>query len=662
MLLSYLAIGIIATLLRVLDLGLFLTGDEANFWIRRSYVFLDALRTRNYAATAVSTHPGVTTMWLGSAGVLLLDYVSDHGWLTNYQTTMTLGILRLPAALMHVMGILLSYALLRRMLPAMVAVLAALLWATDPFMLGYSRVLHVDALAATFATPSLLAACLYWHHTRRAGWLVLSAVCAGLAIMSKSPALLLAPTVSSIALLAAWRPPRQVGWLKSAMVTTVVWGVICGITMALLWPAVWANPAEVVEQLRIGVEVEGAQPHQLGNFYMGQAVETPGWTFYAVALVMRLTPWTLLGLLLLPLAWWRWRDLHPARRDLIVLAGYVLVFVIAMSFFAKKFNRYLIPAWPPLDILAAVGLVWGAMGIGALAQRLFHGTERLARRTANALLAGLALLAVVHAFWWYPYSITYFNEVFGGARAGNRVFLIGWGEGFNLVADWLNEQPNITGVTTISRMIEVLNPYLKEGAQASPARGPDPLKDAGYIVVYVRSVQGTLPSPPFDQFYQQAIPAHIVRIHGVEYAWIYEVPPQLDQTVGADFGPAIHLRGFDRVHTPARGQSLDFQLLWETRELPGRDFWLFAHLVGPDGQRYDQVDLPYPTSTWTPGRFVRTNVPLTLPAAAPPGMYQVIIGLYDPDTYARLPLTAEQMADPALAGGDALVLDRFEVE
>ena len=61
------------------------------------------------------------------------------------------------------------------------AILAVLFWAADPFMIGYSRVLHVDALAGTFLTLSLLAACLHWHHDARRRWLVLSGVCAGLA-------------------------------------------------------------------------------------------------------------------------------------------------------------------------------------------------------------------------------------------------------------------------------------------------------------------------------------------------------------------------------------------------------------------------------------------------------------------------------------------------
>ena len=70
-LLGYLAIGLAALLPRVLALGLFITDDEANFWLTRSDIFLKAIRTGDFPATAISAHPGVTTMWLGAAGIVL---------------------------------------------------------------------------------------------------------------------------------------------------------------------------------------------------------------------------------------------------------------------------------------------------------------------------------------------------------------------------------------------------------------------------------------------------------------------------------------------------------------------------------------------------------------------------------------------------------------
>src|SRR5262249_11416570 len=203
---SYALIALVALAPRLLSLGSFVTVDEIAFWIPRSDAFLRAVQAGDFPATAISTHPGVTTMWLGSAGIVLRRALLAWGLLRDDAFPTLLAFYRLPIVLAHTAGILGGYALLRRMLPALAALLAALLWAADPFVIAYSRVLHVDGLAGTFITVSLLAACVYWFHKRQPGFLILSAVSAGLALLSKSPALVLPPLVGLIALAATFQP------------------------------------------------------------------------------------------------------------------------------------------------------------------------------------------------------------------------------------------------------------------------------------------------------------------------------------------------------------------------------------------------------------------------------------------------------------------------
>jgi 4-amino-4-deoxy-L-arabinose transferase-like glycosyltransferase len=678
-LLSYLAIGLAALLPRVLDLGVFLTGDEADFWLRRSDTFLRAIQSGDFAATAITTHPGVTTMWLGSAGIVLRRTLFESGILHDETFPTVLALTRLPTAIVHGAGILLGYRLLRHLLPAATAFLAALFWAADPFVIGYSRVLHVDALAGTFATLSLLAACVAWHHQRRTPMLILSGVCTGLAILSKSPALALLPAVGLIGLAAAWRPPTperaryivprppttdhsphpssvvRGGTIYRALMSVVpllVWGAVVAVTVFALWPALWVGPLRAYDNLRVGVTVEGAEPHLLGNFFLGRADDAPGPLFYPVALVLRLTPWALLGLLALPLAL---RRAPPAtRRDMAALVGFVVLFIVAMSLFPKKFNRYLIPVFPVVDILAAIGIV------GIIDFR--HAQLKIKNLQSKIMLFGVVLLAVANAAWWHPYGIAYFNQALGGAQIGARTFLAGWGEGFEQVADWLNQQPDITGVVTVSPMVSSLQPYMRRHAQASaPDAGALPRK-TGYVVVYIRQVQDGQTVPPFDQFYGRAVPLHTVRIHGVDYAYIYQVPSAVAHPRPADFGPLLHLRGFDPGGTAQRGKPLALKLSWEVSGPPSVDYTLFAHLIGPDGRRYTQADLPYPTSQWRPGHPISTDLPLLIPADAPAGAYRLVIGLYDPASNQRLSLTSADPIDPALDGPDALPLTEVRLD
>ena len=247
----------------------------------------------------------------------------------------------------------------------------------------------------------------------------------------------------------------------------------------------------------------------------------------------------------------------------------------------------------------------------------------------------------------------------GGARAGAYAFLTGWGEGLEQVADWLNAQPDITGVRVATTQPGALQPYMRDGAQADFASDRLPNR-TGYVVVYVRSTQGPL-WPPFDQFYPEEMPLHVVQIHGVDYAWIYQAPPPITQSQPADFGGKIHLRGlrWDGIAKP--GQPLELQLSWQVRAPPPADYMLFAHLIGPDGRRVAQVDLPHPTSGWRAGRYATTDLPLALPVDAPAGTYRLVIGLYDPSNGQRLGLRASAPIDPALDGPDALVLTEVRV-
>jgi hypothetical protein len=669
---GYLAISLVALLPRALDLGAFLNADEAMFWMQRSDTFLRAIRSADWAATAISTHPGVTTMWLGSAGIILRDALYESGMVRDGGFATFLALTRLPLALAHTVAIVVGYGLLRRLLRPTVAFIAALLWAADPFVIGYSRMLHVDGLAGTFATLSLLAACLYWHHDSRWRWLLLSGITAGLAILSKSPALALLPVVGLLAIAAAFRPPRiedrgskiedgrsSIFDPRSSIFSLLVWGAVVAIAIFALWPALWVGPLRAYQQVQLGIEAEGAGTHVSGNFFMGQDIDRPGPLFYPVALALRLTPWALLGLLALPLAL---RRAQPAnRRDLAALTGFVVFFVLALSLFPNKLNRYLIPAFPTVDILAAIGLM-------AIAEcRLQIADWRLDQSTiknlqSKIMLGVVSLLAIANTAWYHPYGIAYFNQALGGPPAGANTFLYGTGEGMQQVAAWLNQQPDITGVVTVSPMIQTLQPYMRRGARAiNPSDGKLPNK-AGYVVVYGRQTQREALLPPFDQFYGRGVPLHVVTIHGVDYAWIYQAPPPVAQPRPAAFGSAIRLHGFDLASAPQRGQQLIFRLLWEISAAPAADYTLFAHLLAPDGQRVAQVDLPLPSGGWTPGRYQATELPISIPTDTPPGVYRLAIGLYEPPAGPRLPLTAAAALDPAVDGPDALLLTEFELQ
>src|SRR5262245_21024738 len=140
------AIFLLALAPRALALGRFVTIDEAYHWFERARLFLAALRAGNWAATNLIGHPGVTTMWLGALGIAAHQALAAWGRAAWPDTELLRFMFRLPVAIVTSLCIALGYSLLRRLAPGRVALLAALLWAADPFLVAHSQLLHVDAL------------------------------------------------------------------------------------------------------------------------------------------------------------------------------------------------------------------------------------------------------------------------------------------------------------------------------------------------------------------------------------------------------------------------------------------------------------------------------------------------------------------------------------
>jgi hypothetical protein len=134
---------------------------------------------------------------------------------------------------------------------------------------------------------------------------------------------------------------------------------------------------------------------------------------------------------------------------------------------------------------------------------------------------------------------------------------------------------------------------------------------------------------------------------------IYE-PDPLQHERRVDFGDQLSLLGWS-LHAPVdpAGKSLSGQglepgdmvtltVVWQAQQPLSIDYTAFAHLVGEGGlgwagddhQPYDGL---YPTNAWESGEMVRDTFTLTVPDDAPPGLYDIEVGWYDPSSQTRLP-------------------------
>jgi 4-amino-4-deoxy-L-arabinose transferase-like glycosyltransferase len=721
--------------------GRFITVDEAFHWFNRCAKFLDALRVGDFAGTYLIGHPGVTTMWLGAAGITLHETLVSAGLVAPGDAETQRWLTRLPIAIVTALCVALGYLLLRRLLERRIALLGALFWAADPFLIAHSQLLHLDALLTSFITIALLAAmnavpfASADPNTSRNHWgaLALSGVFTGLAFLTKSPSIILIPMVSLIFIASAlsrrgvgewgsggvgeWgsggdtearrpgdretgRPgDRETGRPRDTETKSITptplppypptplllttWATIAAATWFALWPALWVDLPRVVGRIIHQAQSEGGSPHGWGNFFLGQTVADPGPLFYPVAIALRMTPWALVGLLALSAFYLRFTiydlRLEKARsiqnlkskiqnrliqNPLLFLAIYVVAFIIMLTLPPKKFDRYMLPIFPTLNILAAAGL----MSIYDLRFTIYDLSRHRSKiqNLKSKIILPLAIIALmVNLAWFHPYQIAYYNPLLGGGPVAARTIPIGWGEGYEQVGDYISTQPNGADRPVATWFEPVMRPFV-----AQPVVALDWIFEPGkvdYAMLYIDQIQRNNVPEAIQLLRERYEPIHTVRIHGIEYAYIYQLPQPVSQPVDATFGEAIQLRGYDLDTSAVRsGGALTLTLHWQALGPIPEDYTLFAHVLDAQSALIGQVDVPpggdcAPTGAWQPRHYITSVQRIPVPADAPAGEYWIGIGLYTPRDFARLSLRAAPTPAAPNDGPNALLLGPIQL-
>jgi 4-amino-4-deoxy-L-arabinose transferase-like glycosyltransferase len=109
--------------------------------------------------------------------------------------------------------------------------------------------------------------------------------------------------------------------------------------------------------------------------------------------------------------------------------------------------------------------------------------------------------------------------------------------------------------------------------------------------------------------------------------------PALANPLNVRAGDSIWLRGYEVAKVDA--SHIAVTMAWQANQPPDRDYTGFVHVVSPDGQNFDQIDLspPRPTSQWIANEVVVATYTL----AIPDGAYTLRTGLYLQENGLRLP-------------------------
>lgn len=656
----FVAVGFFALALAVRLLGLtaFLTADEPKAWVGRCIGFLRVLVAGDWAATFDSPAPGVTTMWAGAMG-LAAEYLrrgQPGGGITPFLDALPFDpiepsimfSLRLPVVLVTAASAGLTYFWARRLFGRTAAAIAAGLLALDAFFVALSRVLGHDALVTAFMWLSLLAllAAVSMVPERRSRWAYLlgSGALGGLAFLTKYPSLYLG-AFSAIVLLVSHVERGRTdlrGALLRFAVDLALWSAAAGAVFFLLWPSMWVHPVGSVAAIFEDATRAASSPHPKGSFFLGEPVPDPGAGFYLLVLLFRSSPLALAGLVIWG-AWSARKGSVAQKQAAVVLLAYALLYGLMVTIGGKKQDRYILPAFPALIMLAAVG--W---------RDALEWVRRAKFAAAAPFLpvSTAALLAVQGAFVlpYAPYYFTYYNPLAGGGRVAERAIIVGWGEGLDRAAAYLNSKPGIQDIEAVSWYSTTFEPYFdgqviyKVGDREKLSRTPKPAVAADYVVLYVNQLQRRLPSDGALQYFRSAPLEHTVTLGGIEYAWVYPAPgagfPIVEETrlVGQAELLAFDLldSGGRRLDHASPGETVTLCIYWEWQgkayEEPMR-----LEILDWAGKPRGEVEglgtfAPVPFEEWQEGMVGRDDFRLALPADTPPGPYRLKVWIDRPAT------------------------------
>jgi hypothetical protein len=661
-----LCLVLLATALpRVGGLDQFATVDEPK-WLTRSADFFCALAHGRFADTYQSEHPGVTTMWAGTAGLAwcLPEYaemcppeVSREEYegilaANGLEPIDVLAAGRLFMVIGNSLALLLAFVFARRLFGPLASMAGVLLVAFDPFHLAHSRLLHLDGLLSSLMLLAFLAFVSYLRD-RRASHLVVSGLAAGLSWLTKAPGLFLVPAVALATLVqvsAEWRsqqPCRLSSFLARSARPLMVWAALAAATMVALWPSMWVAPAASISKMATAAMGYAGEGHSGPVFFNGVVVDDGNLGlsyshYYLIAYLWRATPVTILGLgaaIAVLAAGERLPSTSKLRPSAGALVLFAAVFALLITVPGKKGDRYLLPVFPVLDILAAVG--W-ATAVRLAGERVSQASRRAVLVVPLAAAIGLQLLSAASA---YPYYLSYYNPVVGGGRTATKVLQIGWGEGLDQAGRYLSGKEDAASLRAVSWYNSGCFSYFFAGNSSRLKSEPDQTQmdfqrilNSDYVVTYIHQQQVGLP-PELLGFLQGQTPEESIWINGLEYARVYRPTDAFSadscySEVGAELGEAIMLLGFCLPRSEvAGGDALPLALYWQSRQAIAERLKVFVHVVDENGGLVAQNDAEpagwlRPTCDWQEGERVDDNHGVFLPPNLPPGRYELRVGMY----------------------------------
>ncbi|MFN8464753.1 MAG: glycosyltransferase family 39 protein [Caldilineaceae bacterium] len=585
---------------------------------------------------------------------------------------------RLFSILLGVVTVAFTYLIGRRLVPSeeLPAALAAALVAFNPQFLFLSASVSNDNLITATCAVGV------WLCLRIAGsrthlplrWPILLGLVVGMAALAKLSGLLLVGLALVALAIGGWRQRSWRSWLGGSALVLLVAATVAGWWYWRNWrlsgdPLGLAGMFAVLPARETPLDATGLLALAPGVWRSAWAVfgwfnvTVDEWVYWAYSLLATVgcAGWIVVTYRHI------WGQ-NGRKVDWVaagLLAGWSAAVAAALVRWAQinyPQGRLLFPAIAAAMPLIAVGL-------------LAWWPPAWRRWVAGAVGLGMAVLAAAVPFVWIMPAYAAPPLVVASEAAaevpnphqdkvGDHVQLIGYsyakeallpGGEFDITLYWRSDAPLPEDYSVFVHLVDELG-IVQAQSDSYPAQGSRPTSDwqPGTIVADEHRVRlpETLPAPGSLRvevgMYRYADGQRLPTAQGDSVALgsvnaaALTSPAGIPNPMRAVFGDKIALTGYSLDRRSLRpGDSLQLDLWWEGLVRMTQDYKVFVHLMLPPDAVWAQQDRQPQdgaarTSTWQPGQAVEDQYTLIVPKDAPPGIYDVAVGLYDKDTYDRL--------------------------
>jgi len=469
-----------------------------------------------------ANHPGVTVAYLAGIGVI---FAYLNGTLFGDFPTYLFAF-RLPFAFIGALTCVILSLLGKDLFDNETGLLAGLMLALEPFHISLSRLIGLDSPLAFFF---LLTLWTFHKGLHDRIWLYFSGIAMGLATLIKIQAGILVPALFLWHFLFT-EQNNYVHRLKKSIQHFILWTIFALITFYLLWPWMWPDPISRTTlwlnhttQLWTGVE---------DHFFMGEFIRDPQSYGYFLILALRLTSLEFLGILFFLIAliidqsYYRFAK---RKNAILALSAFFLICIsIVILLEIKLRTRYLLLFFPILLIFSALGWLFFVEKL----QKVIKSFIKNFRVEYFQILSIIAILGLQA----YPllsespnYYYEYYNPLLGGAKVASHVEEIGWGEGLNEVAQYLNTKSQSSSIeyhVAVFGYASIFNRYYD--GPSSPdfdkveASVTQILDKYDYIVFQLNYIQKNPDNLIWNYFNYQE-PEYSIEAYGLTLFWLFPI-------------------------------------------------------------------------------------------------------------------------------------------